>query len=248
MSEPTSSPTITSSERRSRGSPRAAASAARRSIATRKNAGDGLPTVRARRPVAHSSATRNAPASRVGPSGVIHQGLRCMPMSSAPPRTSRNARSRFAFVSWSGESPRTTAATSPGAASLTPAASTTLSPANSVRASSDAITNTGRSPYSRRTSSADADSADCSRSGGVANPTLRPHAASDGLDTSEVLVTSRYGIARRSSSAIASGAPGIALPASTRTPSRSRSRPRTPCNAARRASSARGISGMMVRG
>ncbi len=244
MSEPTSSPTIARSCARRRGSPRAAASAARRSIATRKNVRDGLPTIRALRPVAHSSATRNAPASSVGPSGVSHHGLRCMPISSAPPRTSRNARSRLAFVSWSGESPSTTAATSPGAAS-TPAASTTCKPSNSAIASADAMTKTGRPGYSRRTSSADAESADCSRSGGVAYPTRLPHAASEARDTSEVFVTRRYGMPSPSRRAIAAGAPGIASPASTSTPSRSSSSPRTPCSAARRVSSGRGVSGMM---
>ena len=228
----TSPPTITISERRSRGSPRAAASAAMRSIATRKNAGDGLPTVRARRPVAHSSATRNAPASRVGPSGVSHHGLRCIPISAAPERTSRNARSRLAFVRPSGESPRITAATSPGAASA-PAPSTTSSPANSARASSEVITYTDRPANSRRTSSADADSADWKRSGGVVNPTLRPSRASVARDTSDVFVTTRYGIPALSSRASASTAPGTARSFATRTPSRSSSRPRTPCKAAR---------------
>ena len=46
-----------------------------------------------------------------GPPGVSHHGLRCIPISCAPPSTSRNARSRFALVSASGESPRMTAAT-----------------------------------------------------------------------------------------------------------------------------------------
>ena len=139
MSVPTSSPTIASSSRRSLGSPRDAASAASRSTAARKNAGDGLPTIRARRFVAHSRPTRNVPASSVGPSGVSHHGLRCIPISCAPPSTSRNARSRFAFVSASGESPRITAATADGSASAS-SPETTLSPANSVRASSEQIT------------------------------------------------------------------------------------------------------------
>ena len=43
----------------------------------------------------------------------------------------------------------------------------------------------------------------------------------------------RYGNARRSSSASASTAPGTASPLRIRTPSRSSSRPRTPCRAAR---------------
>ena len=139
MSLNTSSPTIARSRRRSLGSPRAAASAAMRSIATRKNAGSGLPTVRALRLVAHSRPTRKVPASSVGPSGVSHQGFRCMPINAAPRSTSRNARLRFSRVSSSGESPSTTAATSSPAASAD-GPSSTLRPANSARASSEQIT------------------------------------------------------------------------------------------------------------
>ena len=72
-----------------------APSARSASIAIEKNLADGLPMICARTPVAYSSPVTYAPESRVGPSGVSHQGLRCMPISRAPFRTSLNARFRF---------------------------------------------------------------------------------------------------------------------------------------------------------
>ena len=60
------------------------------------------PPASARRRVAYSRPTTNAPASRVGPRAVSHQGLRCMATRRAPPRTRRKARSRFSKVSASG--------------------------------------------------------------------------------------------------------------------------------------------------
>ena len=63
-----------------------------------------------------------APASRVIPSGVTHHGFRCIPISSAPPWTSRKATSMFRYDRSSPASPSTTAATSPaGSASASSA-------------------------------------------------------------------------------------------------------------------------------
>ena len=64
--------------------------------------------------------------------------------------------------------------------------------------------------------------------------------------TSEVFVTIRYGIRAPASVRSASAAPAIAFPARTMTPSRSRSRARTPCRAARSSVGGRGPSGMMA--
>ena len=104
-----------------------------------KNAGVGLPTIGARVSAANSRPTTNEPQSRVGPSGVSHHGLRCMPTSFAPPRMRRNARLRLSKVASSGESPMTTAAAAaPGARPRR--GSSSRWPANSCFASSEART------------------------------------------------------------------------------------------------------------
>ena len=55
----------------------------RRRRPRRKNAGDGLPMICARDARSRTRARRRRrPASSVGPSGVSHHGLRCMPISS----------------------------------------------------------------------------------------------------------------------------------------------------------------------
>ena len=59
--------------------------------ACRNTAGDGLPTMRARRRSANSRPATSAPESSVSPRGVSHHGLRCIASSSAPWRTSRKA-------------------------------------------------------------------------------------------------------------------------------------------------------------
>ena len=105
MSLFTSSPTIATCERRSGRSPRAAASLASRSDPARKKAGDGLPTVRARRPHAHSSPTRKTPASSVGPAGVQPPRVAVHPDQLRAAFTQRNARSRLGLVSSSGSRP-----------------------------------------------------------------------------------------------------------------------------------------------
>ena len=101
-----------------------------------------MPTIRALRPVAHSSAHEERArverrAFRGDPPRVaVHPDQ--LPRRHEPAGTpGRGSPSSAA----SGESPSMTAATAPGSAS-TPAASTTLSPENSASASSEAITNT----------------------------------------------------------------------------------------------------------
>ena len=94
MSVRTSSPTIAISDRAASRSPRPRAAApatacpeARPRWLAERSARLARSRTRARR------RTRRRPA--VGPSGVSHHGLRCIPISSAPPRTSRNARLRL---------------------------------------------------------------------------------------------------------------------------------------------------------
>ena len=137
-----------------------------------KNAGVGLPTMVARVSAANSSPTTNEPESRVGPSGVSHHGLRCMPMSVRRPGSSRNARLRLSKVASSGESPMTTAAAAaPGAPRLLvrqqPLARE-LGFAHRPRRGRRAAA-PGKC---RAVQAADADSADSNRSAGIGAPSF----------------------------------------------------------------------------
>ena len=167
MSERTSSPTIAMSARaRSRPTSRR-----RSAMATEKNSGWGLPTMRARVSVANSRPATKAPESSVGPSGVSHHGFWCMPTSFAPPRTRRNARFMLSNVTSSGESPMTTAA---AVAPRAPASSWVSRrwPANSLWRPRDASTYSGASGKWRAVHAADADRADWNRDGRDRRPDL----------------------------------------------------------------------------
>ena len=144
----TSSPTIASSERRSAGlaAGRRLGGEARDRL-PRRTPRDGLPTIRARRPVAHSrpdeerAGVERRARRREPPRVAVHADA-----ARRRPGTRRNARSRFALVSSSGESPRITAATAAGVGVRLLARHHVESRRAPSARPAEQITNTARSP------------------------------------------------------------------------------------------------------
>ncbi len=226
------SPTIATSCRARRRPPRAAISAASSRCAIRNMSGPGLPATRARVEVAYSRAATNEPLSIVSPRVVYHHGLRCIATRSAPPRTRRKARFRFAKLRSSSPSPMTTAAARvPGSAAsaglMRGWSPNSRSPSRFVR------TKTAWPGYVRRTWSTVAERAVTIRSAGIGSPAATNRAARVGRLVDERFVATRNGIPRSSRRASASTAPGRTAPFIVRTPSTSRTRARTPRRAAR---------------